>query len=293
MADDVFNTSEGSGKVMSTATVTTLNGSTVSSRDIQRALLAVRSGAAAAKDLLLDRQADAASLAVALSTEDVALLTTLAALSKAEDAAHSSGDPGVMLLAVRQDTAAALAGTDGDYIPLIVDNTGRLHIAGLVAGEAHIGEVGGNSARITLAFTVSTSPAYSTGDVIGGKVTISGALRASGKSAILQDLHLFDAANQKPAGSLLFFNADPAAATTTDNSAFAYSTDTAKQIARVDIAASDWTTIDSKASLHIRNIGALLSAASGVDVYAVFVTTSTPTFAATNNLSGSVSVLRD
>lgn len=49
-------------------------------------------------------------------------------LAKAEDAAHSSGDQGLMALAVRQDTAAALAGTDGDYIPLIVDSSGRLHV---------------------------------------------------------------------------------------------------------------------------------------------------------------------
>lgn len=49
-------------------------------------------------------------------------------LAKAEDATHSSGDTGVMLLAVRKDTAAALAGTDGDYIPLIVDANGRLHV---------------------------------------------------------------------------------------------------------------------------------------------------------------------
>lgn len=58
-----------------------------------------------------------------------ASLATIAALSKAEDAVHASADPGVMALAVRKDTAAALAGTDGDYIPLIVDANGRLHIA--------------------------------------------------------------------------------------------------------------------------------------------------------------------
>lgn len=36
---------------------------------------------------------------------------------KAEDAAHSSGDKGIMALAVRSDTTAAKAGTDGDYAP--------------------------------------------------------------------------------------------------------------------------------------------------------------------------------
>jgi len=53
---------------------------------------------------------------------------TIAALSKAEDAPHKTGDTGIQILAVRKDTAAALAGTDGDYIPLIVDANGRLHV---------------------------------------------------------------------------------------------------------------------------------------------------------------------
>lgn len=44
-----------------------------------------------------------------------------------EDTAHSTGDKGVMLLAVRKDSATSLAGADGDYIPIIVDANGRLH----------------------------------------------------------------------------------------------------------------------------------------------------------------------
>lgn len=47
-------------------------------------------------------------------------------LGKAEDAEHSSGDVGVMSLAVRNDALAALAGTDGDYAPLQVDEDGGL-----------------------------------------------------------------------------------------------------------------------------------------------------------------------
>ncbi len=46
----------------------------------------------------------------------------------AEDAAHSSGDTGIIAMAVRQDTAAALATTDADYTPLITDANGRLHV---------------------------------------------------------------------------------------------------------------------------------------------------------------------
>jgi hypothetical protein len=49
-------------------------------------------------------------------------------LGKAEDAAHTSGDVGVMALTVRQDTAAALGQTDADYQPVISDASGRVHV---------------------------------------------------------------------------------------------------------------------------------------------------------------------
>lgn len=54
--------------------------------------------------------------------------TAASSLGKAEDAGHSTGDVGVMALSVRQDTAAALSGTDADYQPLITDSSGRLHV---------------------------------------------------------------------------------------------------------------------------------------------------------------------
>lgn len=47
---------------------------------------------------------------------------------KAEDAAHGSGDAGVMALAVRNDDLAALGGTDGDYAPIQVDDRGAAYV---------------------------------------------------------------------------------------------------------------------------------------------------------------------
>jgi hypothetical protein len=49
-------------------------------------------------------------------------------LGKAEDAAHSSGDVGVMGLAVRTDTPASLAGTTGDYAPLQLNASGYARV---------------------------------------------------------------------------------------------------------------------------------------------------------------------
>ena len=54
--------------------------------------------------------------------------TGATSLGKAEDAAHTTGDTGVMGLAVRNDTLAALAGTDGDYSPLQVNASGALYV---------------------------------------------------------------------------------------------------------------------------------------------------------------------
>jgi hypothetical protein len=54
---------------------------------------------------------------------------TLTALSKAEDSVHTSGDQGIMSLAVRNDAGTALA-ANGDYIPLSTDASGNLRVAG-------------------------------------------------------------------------------------------------------------------------------------------------------------------
>ncbi len=47
---------------------------------------------------------------------------------KAEDAAHSGADKGIMGLSVRKDTATNLAGSDADYQPLITGSAGHLHM---------------------------------------------------------------------------------------------------------------------------------------------------------------------
>jgi hypothetical protein len=58
--------------------------------------------------------------------------TASANLGKAEDTAHSSGDVGVMSLAVRNDTLATLAGSDGDYAPIQVNADGAVYVADAV-----------------------------------------------------------------------------------------------------------------------------------------------------------------
>lgn len=54
---------------------------------------------------------------------------TTSSVSKLEDDAHTSGDAGIVALAVQKTTGAAIAGTDGDYTPLQTDANGNLRVA--------------------------------------------------------------------------------------------------------------------------------------------------------------------
>lgn len=115
--------------------------------------------------------------------------TTSTALGKAEDAAHSSGDTGVMALAVRQDTATQLAGTDGDYSPLITDASGRLHVnvgasalptgAATAAKQPALGTAGAASADVlTIQGVASMTPLQIADN--GGSLTVDGTVGISG-----------------------------------------------------------------------------------------------------------------
>jgi hypothetical protein len=163
------------------------------------------------------------------------------------------------------------------------------------AGESHIGSVGGHTTQIAPTVTVSTSPAYSAGDCVGGKLTLSSIMRTGGPgTALLQSLFLMDTSNQKAALELLIFNANPSASTFTDNSAISlHANDIGKIIRRISIAASDYVTIDSKAFVDLSPGARVLKAASGVDLYAALVAVGTPTYAATTALTLRLGVLQD
>jgi hypothetical protein len=227
------------------------------------------------------------------SAQPVALSGSTGASATEVQGTSADGSPAV-------GKPVRVAGKDdaGNVQDLHTDTAGDVQIdvltlPALTAGESHIGEVGGNSDIISPTVTVSTSPAYTSGDVVGGKLTLTGAVRTAGKAVVLQNISIKDNANQKPVGNILIFDSDPAAATTTDNAAFAYSTDFGKQIARIPVVAADWDTINGKASATLPNLGRVLKAASGTTLYAVFVATSTPTFAATTDVTITFGLLRD
>lgn len=64
------------------------------------------------------------------------VVALLADLIQAEDSAHVNGDPGIQMLAVRDDDLSAFGGADGDYIPLTACPAGGLHVSGSFLGQS-------------------------------------------------------------------------------------------------------------------------------------------------------------
>lgn len=104
-------------------------------------------------------------------------------LGKAEDAAHTSGDVGVFVLAVRNDAGTVLAGTDGDYIGLTTNATGELRVTGSTGGTSMVDDaaftVGGTSFTPSGGTYKATLDSVDDGDGGAFSMTIKRALYVS------------------------------------------------------------------------------------------------------------------
>jgi hypothetical protein len=261
--------------------------------------------------------------------------TAAADIGKAEDAAHASGDTGVMMLAVRRDAAAVGSGTDGDYSTLNVDSYGRLRVdaSGGVAEDAALagGEAGsvalaqrqdtrgvsagttGDAAflglnaqgdlyvnvsktRATLSHTmvVSTSPAYTAGDSVGGKLTFANAARFAAGSFDIGGIVLTDAIAQSAEMDLVLFDSDPSASTLTDNAAVVVAAaDLSKICAIVNLNDYKVLGASGKSATYFFGISQPIKLASGTSLYGVLITRSTPTYSGTDNLTLEMTVTQD
>ena len=111
----------------------------------------------------------------------------------AEDAAHTSEDTGNFILGVRNDTLAALGGTDGDYVPFQMNASGALYVevASLPASTSTI-EVVGDAAENA---AVAGNPV-----LVGGRYDSSGRTLGDGDvGAVALDadgaVHITDGGN--------------------------------------------------------------------------------------------------
>jgi hypothetical protein len=196
-----------------------------------------------------------------------------------------------MMLAVRNDAGTALAGTTGDYIPLTTDAAGNMYV-NVAAGAFTLANgtdpltIGGSSDVLSPSITVSASPVYSVGDVVGGRITLTSAL-GSKHTGIWQSLKITWLGAVSPALDFLIFDSQPTQ-NTADNAAFAWNTsDDGKVLWHQPVETTDYYTVPGATVRNIAcvQVGApVLKSSGSADLYLYIVTRTGFTAPSTSSL---------
>lgn len=145
---------------------------------------------------------------------------TAVPLSVAEDSAHTSGDHGIVAMAVRTDAPTNKSGTDGDHEPLQMAN-GALWVSPLGFPKSISVDV--TRPADTTAYAAGDAISNSTTAPTTGGFTLTGAARKSGGSGIITDVIVTSSNDPatRLAGELYLFN--QSVTNINDNAAFAVS----------------------------------------------------------------------
>ena len=164
-----------------------------------------------------------------------------------------------------------------------------LAAATLGAGEAHIGQVGGEGITISQTPTV-TAGAYSANDAVGGLLTFANAGRVSGGGGVIKDLIVLDDAGQDAELELWLFRETFTAMV--DNAAWAPSeADLRKLIAVIRSRDGNWLAAGTPSALVVEV--AQRYDLVGTSLFGQVVTKGTPTFAATDDVTVIIGLLQD
>lgn len=183
--------------------------------------------------------------------------------TRAEDAAHTDGDHGVLALAVRN---YAGAGTDGDYSALSTTSDGNLRTA-MHKDQLRIAVQSGG--------LTTASTAYVAGDQVGTQFTLANAARASGGSGVITSVLLTNANDIIGAYDVVFFRASVTVAS--DNAAFSISAaDTRSVVAVVPLASA--VDLGSGRVAQALNIAVPYDCSGGTSLYAALICRAGHTF---------------
>jgi hypothetical protein len=164
----------------------------------------------------------------------------------------------------------------------------------LAAGAALYVDARPVVSRIQVTPTVSAASAYTSGDCLGGLMTITDAARASGGSGVLQAVTVLDKDNERAAIDLLFFNQSVTSAG--DNAAVAFSdTDMANCIGvmSMPIYNAAWPGSPANAISSLLGVALPYICVGTANLYCQAVVRSTPTYTATDDLIFSFTVAKD
>lgn len=144
---------------------------------------------------------------------------------------------------------------------------------------------------VTVAPTVSIAPTYTSGDLVGGKLTFANALRGIARHGTLQSVTLTDESGQLVDLDVVIFGEDPTGTTFTDNAAFTINTaDMSKVLGVVHLY--DHTGIGAKGISEALALGMNLISSTGT-IYAAIIARGAPTYATTTALNLRLGIVQD
>lgn len=140
--------------------------------------------------------------------------------------------------------------------------------------------------------TVSTSPAYTAKDAVGGLLTFANAVRASGGTGTLIAVQVADASQQNKDLDLILFNATFTAPT--DNAIFAPSdAESLKIIGCIPITAGSYFDFSTNAVADITAGLPRPFVLAGTSLFGALVARGTPTYVATTDIVVTLTIQQD
>lgn len=225
--------------------------------------------------------ADSEILLQEIIDELVTIDADLDSIIKEEDAAHVSGDKGVMALAVRNAGLTDLTSTERDYSPIAVDAKGRPIVTGNTGGFTGFTEI-----NMTLDTAI-----YASGDVLTDTATLGVILRSSGGTGIIHSITLLDEDHQGQPLDIVFFRTNVSLGT--KNAAVSISDANAREILGVvRIESSDYVDLVNSYVATKTNLGIGVKG-DGIDqIYVSMISRGTGTYTSAG-ISLMTTVLQD
>ncbi len=184
-------------------------------------------------------------------------------LGKAEDAGHTTGDVGVMVLGVRNDADASF-GADLDYTPVSTDAGGNQN----VRARRDLVRIADTSASAELTIVTTT---YSIGDQVGVMFQFANAARASGGGGMLVGLTLLDEGNVMAACDVVLFRSNATLAA--NNAAFSLDDTNSREVLAVVQMSGGWALGNGKWAQAL-NLAIPYYCSGGTTLYAALITRS-------------------
>lgn len=228
-------------------------------------------------------QSSAASSANILATNQVladnhaATLQTLAGLKTELMNVRTTVSAGNDQLSVLNQGNGSIInnGTNGNQYLASLDNK--------FGNNGFLGNVSRKLKTITVQPVIGTT-AYAAGQVIGGVMTLTGALRAAILSGSWMGVQVVEKSTQKAPMDIVLFTQNPTAANFTDHVAPTWTNDYGNIIGITNIVAANYSTLSTSSGVCLGNLCKRVLSTSGGNLYAVAICNGTPTYASASHL---------